>query len=197
MSQGPSAIEAIQLDSDDEGSASSGTRKFGGRPRNYFRVNHFSEPAPDAEVKYNRVLLACKHCDQKVLSRVEDLRDHCLSKCKQISAAARRECEQQVVAKAGPVKRVASNLTRSSKQQKTEPVKNYLYGKLPSTQQVQLNRQLLRWLAVKGIAFDAVESPHFLAWLNGVNPNYSPAGKQRELLLCGKAERKLCVLTCA
>ena len=134
------------------------------------------------------MLLACKHCDQKVLSRVEDLRDHCLSKCKQISAAARRECEQQVVAKAGPVKWVASNLTRSSKQQKTEPVKNYLYGKLPSTHQVQLNRQLLRWLAVKGIAFDAVESPQFLAWLNGVNPNYSPAGEQRDLLLCGKAE---------
>ena len=61
---------------------------------------------------------------------------------------------------------------------------------MPNTYQVLLNRLLLRCLADKGIAFDDMESPPFLAWLNGVNPNYNPAG-EHDLLLCGKAEREL------
>ena len=76
MFRGPSAI---LLESDDEGSANSGTRKLGGKPRTYFRVTHSTGlEAHEAQPKKKK-MLACKYCKEKVWSRVEE-RDHCLAK---------------------------------------------------------------------------------------------------------------------
>jgi hypothetical protein len=128
------------------------------------------------------------------------MEEHILQKCKKISKEDRKDAEANVKINIKPTagKRPATSLSRTSlKKEKRgqQDVGQFLHGKLTKQQQRVINRKLLKFLVMNGISFKAVNSPFFLDFVNSLNVNYIPAGREEchhRPLYCVSSGAALC-----
>ena len=167
-----------------------------GRPVGYFRATHF-RVRHDLPKQHSRVTVECVHCNDTMESRNDYMEEHILQKCKKISQKDRKDAEANVKTNIKPTagKRPATSLSRTSLKKEQQDVGQFLHGKLTKQQQTVINRKLLKFLVMNGISFRAVNSPFFLDFVNSLNVNYIPAGREEchhRLLYCVSSGAALC-----
>ena len=161
-----------------------------GRPAGNLR-SHFT--GSEQRIHNRPTSATCNYCSADLSNtRMETLQQHLLELCREVPAEIKAACEQEVAAKfTAPATNLAGRAARSkaaahkpgqkaaSSSGASSGTQSTLTRQLTKGMRAKMDALLGRWVVSAGVAFNALDDPTFVDFVNEMLPNYQPPGKQR------------------